>query len=278
MGIGKVVLQSIDRSTSRQEDYIRLSPLSYRGAEFEMVAFSLVSRRSYENVLKKELNGMSEEGCSAINKIGPVRYIQPDKNVSCTARYTVNNYKFHTESEGKGRNTINSHVYVKGTEGVHHYGIFLRLFRTLILQTLIGDHTPIGINFGDHSNGNRQRIYITPVDKNNFHSFIGLRHISRECIAKCWDPTWIFWENIPQSAHESWFIEFQPTTASTAERTRPSGDYIPQQVVASAPPINDTQMDDQEQPEQDDWDITRLFGLLNDQAAGNVGFEEDGSP
>ncbi|KAL9687431.1 hypothetical protein QQ045_031833 [Rhodiola kirilowii] len=79
MGIGKVVLQSIDRLTSRQvtfskrrngllkkgkailcdadvgvmEDYIRLSPLSYRGAEFEVVAFSLVSRRSYENVLKK---------------------------------------------------------------------------------------------------------------------------------------------------------------------------------------------------------------------------------
>ncbi|CAM8912368.1 unnamed protein product [Rhodiola kirilowii] len=32
-----------------------------------------------------------------------------DWNVKYTATYTVNNYKFHTENEGEGRNTINCH-------------------------------------------------------------------------------------------------------------------------------------------------------------------------
>lgn len=36
-----------------QEDYNRLRPLSYRGADVFVLAFSLVSRPSYENVLKK---------------------------------------------------------------------------------------------------------------------------------------------------------------------------------------------------------------------------------
>ncbi|GAY38913.1 hypothetical protein CUMW_040350 [Citrus unshiu] len=36
-----------------QEDYNRLRPLSYRGADIFVLAFSLVSRASYENVLKK---------------------------------------------------------------------------------------------------------------------------------------------------------------------------------------------------------------------------------
>ncbi|CAM8907940.1 unnamed protein product [Rhodiola kirilowii] len=97
MGRGKVVIQRIDNSTSRQvtfskrrngllkkgkelvilcdaevrlglwfspaqetlrfsphqEDYNRLRPLSYRGVDIFVVAFSLVSRPSYENVLKK---------------------------------------------------------------------------------------------------------------------------------------------------------------------------------------------------------------------------------
>lgn len=39
--------------TAGQEDYTRLRPLSYRGADVFVVAFSLVSRASYENVLKK---------------------------------------------------------------------------------------------------------------------------------------------------------------------------------------------------------------------------------
>ncbi|TQD96869.1 hypothetical protein C1H46_017601 [Malus baccata] len=38
-----------------QEDYNRLRPLSYRGADVFVLAFSLVSRASYENVLKKFL-------------------------------------------------------------------------------------------------------------------------------------------------------------------------------------------------------------------------------
>lgn len=36
-----------------QEDYSRLRPLSYRGADVFVLAFSLISRASYENVLKK---------------------------------------------------------------------------------------------------------------------------------------------------------------------------------------------------------------------------------
>lgn len=36
-----------------QEDYNRLRPLSYRGADVFLLAFSLISRASYENVAKK---------------------------------------------------------------------------------------------------------------------------------------------------------------------------------------------------------------------------------
>lgn len=42
-----------DISKTGQEDYNRLRPLSYRGADVFVLAFSLVSRASYENVLKK---------------------------------------------------------------------------------------------------------------------------------------------------------------------------------------------------------------------------------
>ncbi|KAL9674434.1 hypothetical protein QQ045_030706 [Rhodiola kirilowii] len=43
--------------------------------------------------------------------------------VACSATYKVNTYKFHIESHGEGRNTVNSHVYVQGTEGTHYYGV-----------------------------------------------------------------------------------------------------------------------------------------------------------
>ena len=36
-----------------QEDYNRLRPLSYRGADVFLLAFSLISKASYENVVKK---------------------------------------------------------------------------------------------------------------------------------------------------------------------------------------------------------------------------------
>nr|XP_043623320.1 rac-like GTP-binding protein ARAC7 [Erigeron canadensis] len=39
--------------TAGQEDYSRLRPLSYRGADIFVLAFSLISRASYENVIKK---------------------------------------------------------------------------------------------------------------------------------------------------------------------------------------------------------------------------------
>uniref|UniRef100_A0A7N0TN25 Uncharacterized protein n=1 Tax=Kalanchoe fedtschenkoi TaxID=63787 RepID=A0A7N0TN25_KALFE len=39
--------------TACQEDYSRLRPLSYRGTDVFVLAFSLISKASYENVLKK---------------------------------------------------------------------------------------------------------------------------------------------------------------------------------------------------------------------------------
>lgn len=40
-------------SYTGQEDYNRLRPLSYRGADVFLLAFSLISRPSYENIPKK---------------------------------------------------------------------------------------------------------------------------------------------------------------------------------------------------------------------------------
>lgn len=40
-------------SETGQEDYNRLRPLSYRGADVFLLAFSLISKASYENVAKK---------------------------------------------------------------------------------------------------------------------------------------------------------------------------------------------------------------------------------
>ncbi|KAH7284956.1 hypothetical protein KP509_33G003900, partial [Ceratopteris richardii] len=39
--------------TAGQEDYNRLRPLSYRGADVFLLAFSLISKASFENVIKK---------------------------------------------------------------------------------------------------------------------------------------------------------------------------------------------------------------------------------
>ncbi|GFY99016.1 RAC-like 2 [Actinidia rufa] len=39
--------------TAGQEDYNRLRPLSYRGSDVFLLAFSLISRSSYENISKK---------------------------------------------------------------------------------------------------------------------------------------------------------------------------------------------------------------------------------
>lgn len=45
--------QSMKSSYAGQEDYNRLRPLSYRGADVFLLAFSLISRPSYENIPKK---------------------------------------------------------------------------------------------------------------------------------------------------------------------------------------------------------------------------------
>ncbi|PNX86244.1 Rop7, partial [Trifolium pratense] len=39
--------------TAGQEDYNRLRPLSYRGADVFLLCFSLISKASYENISKK---------------------------------------------------------------------------------------------------------------------------------------------------------------------------------------------------------------------------------
>ncbi|AQK94763.1 Rho-related protein from plants 7 [Zea mays] len=54
--------------TAGQEDYSRLRPLSYRGADVFVLAFSLISRASYENVLKK--------GEELRRQIGAAAYIE----------------------------------------------------------------------------------------------------------------------------------------------------------------------------------------------------------
>ncbi|KAH0939336.1 hypothetical protein HID58_006797, partial [Brassica napus] len=41
--------------TAGQEDYNRLRPLSYRGADVFLLSFSLISKASYENIYKKWL-------------------------------------------------------------------------------------------------------------------------------------------------------------------------------------------------------------------------------
>lgn len=41
------------RNFSGQEDYNRLRPLSYRGADLFLLCFSLISKASYENISKK---------------------------------------------------------------------------------------------------------------------------------------------------------------------------------------------------------------------------------
>ncbi|QHO11218.1 Rac-like GTP-binding protein [Arachis hypogaea] len=47
------VKKMLDMALQGQEDYNRLRPLSYRGADVFLLAFSLISRASYENVAKK---------------------------------------------------------------------------------------------------------------------------------------------------------------------------------------------------------------------------------
>jgi GTPase SAR1 family protein len=67
-------------SFSGQEDYNRLRPLSYRGADVFVLAFSLVSRASYENIMKKVLKCsiIISQTCDSVYKEMP-----RDLNVLC---------------------------------------------------------------------------------------------------------------------------------------------------------------------------------------------------
>jgi GTPase SAR1 family protein len=53
------VIKFFLRNTTGQEDYNRLRPLSYRGADVFLLAFSLISKASYENVSKKARDSLS---------------------------------------------------------------------------------------------------------------------------------------------------------------------------------------------------------------------------
>lgn len=44
---------NFDQLVAGQEDYNRLRPLSYRGADVFLLVFSLISRPSFENISKK---------------------------------------------------------------------------------------------------------------------------------------------------------------------------------------------------------------------------------
>eukprot|EP01018_Ginkgo_biloba_P014984 Gb_36836 [translate_table: standard] len=50
--------------TAGQEDYNRLRPLSYRGADVFLLAFSLISKASYENIAKKMYESAVRIWCS----------------------------------------------------------------------------------------------------------------------------------------------------------------------------------------------------------------------
>ncbi|KAL2253173.1 UNVERIFIED_CONTAM: Rac-like GTP-binding protein RAC13 [Sesamum indicum] len=66
--------------TAGQEDYNRLRPLSYRGADVFLLAFSVTSKASYENIykkgeeLKKMIGAVAYIECSAKTQQFPPNY------------------------------------------------------------------------------------------------------------------------------------------------------------------------------------------------------------
>ncbi|OEL38148.1 Rac-like GTP-binding protein 2 [Dichanthelium oligosanthes] len=71
--------------TAGQEDYSRLRPLSYRGADVFVLAFSLISRASYENVLKKGEELRKQIGAAAYIECSSKTQQEPDvwQHVCC---------------------------------------------------------------------------------------------------------------------------------------------------------------------------------------------------
>ncbi|RRT59062.1 hypothetical protein B296_00030860, partial [Ensete ventricosum] len=51
---------------SGQEDYNRLRPLSYRGADVFLLAFSLTSKASYENIYKKNVKAVFDAAIKVV--------------------------------------------------------------------------------------------------------------------------------------------------------------------------------------------------------------------
>ncbi|KAH9314771.1 hypothetical protein KI387_023398 [Taxus chinensis] len=70
--------------TAGQEDYNRLRPLSYRGADVFLLAFSLISKASYENITKKRA-----EATLATTPISPMHSVgsraQEANQFSCSS-------------------------------------------------------------------------------------------------------------------------------------------------------------------------------------------------
>ncbi|GFZ12883.1 RHO-related protein from plants 2 [Actinidia rufa] len=75
--------------TAGQEDYNRLRPLSYRGADVFLLALSLVSRASYENISKKWIPELRHYAptvpvvliCAKTNSIGLITLVQPQSQL-----------------------------------------------------------------------------------------------------------------------------------------------------------------------------------------------------
>ncbi|KAH0899130.1 hypothetical protein HID58_048698, partial [Brassica napus] len=69
--------------TAGQEDYNRLRPLSYRGADVFLLAFSLISKASYENIYKKFLKDhpgaasiTTAQGEELRKMVGAIKYLE----------------------------------------------------------------------------------------------------------------------------------------------------------------------------------------------------------
>ncbi|XP_021640949.1 rac-like GTP-binding protein ARAC9 isoform X2 [Hevea brasiliensis] len=88
--------------TAGQEDYNRLRPLSYRGADVFILAFSLISRPSYENISKKW--------------VPELRHYAPSVPIILVGTKLVSTY-ISLNGRSEGRSTISLRL----SWGVHHF-------------------------------------------------------------------------------------------------------------------------------------------------------------
>ncbi|KAL3839889.1 hypothetical protein ACJIZ3_024480 [Penstemon smallii] len=101
--------------TAGQEDYSRLRPLSYRGADVFVLAFSLISRASYENVVKK---WMPELGRFAPNVpivlVGTKLDIREDRGYNLPDHIHMGSSNIITTAQGEElRKQIGASAYIE---------------------------------------------------------------------------------------------------------------------------------------------------------------------